>query len=140
MVDRIPPERRSWLMSRVRSKDTSPEMAVRRLTHSMGYRYRLHGKDLPGSPDLVFPSRKAVIFVHGCFWHRHDGCKKATTPKTRNEYWANKFELNVSRDARAISDLEIKGWKALIIWECETRNLEYLSLKIKKFLDEPTPG
>ncbi len=120
-MDRLTPERRSWLMSRVKAKDTSPEMAVRRKAHAMGLRFRLHRKDLPGTPDLVFPKHRAVVFVHGCFWHRHPGCRKAGMPKSRVAFWKEKFARNVERvrrDVRALGDL---GWSVTVIWECETK-------------------
>ena len=126
---------RSELMSRIRSKDTKPEMRVRRLLHGMGYRYRLHAKELPGRPDLVFRPRRKVIFVHGCFWHRHDGCARATTPKTRTSYWEDKFRKNVARDRRNLLELTGLGWDAIVVWECETRELERLAAKLARFLD-----
>lgn len=121
MADRISAERRSWLMSRVAAKNTTPELAVRRQAHAMGLRFRLHRRDLPGCPDLVFPKYRTVIFVHGCFWHRHAGCSKATTPKSRVEYWSAKFERNLARDAWALRALEEAGWHVLIVWECAAR-------------------
>jgi len=133
MADRLSPEKRSWLMSRVRGKDTAPELAVRRAAHSLGLRFRLHRKDLPGSPDLVFPRRKTVVFVHGCFWHRHDGCKKATTPKSHEEFWQEKFARNVARDRRVIRELEDQGWRALIVWQCETRDSEQVRVMLGRF-------
>lgn len=132
--DGIISPQRSALMRRVRRKDTKPEMVVRRLVHSIGGRYRLHRKDLPGSPDLVFPGRRKVIFVHGCFWHRHEGCRLASSPKTRSEFWEGKFLRNQERDQRAIEHLKILGWGTLIIWECETRMPERLSDMIRDFL------
>lgn len=111
---------RSALMRRVKAKHSKPELAVRRLAHRMGYRFRLHGKSLPGTPDLVFASRRKVIFVHGCFWHRHKGCVRCTTPKTRAAYWANKFEQNTKRDRRNIGLLRQAGWEVLVVWECLT--------------------
>ena len=125
-MDRITPERRSWLMSQVRAKDTSTEMRVRRAAHALGLRYRLHRRDLPGTPDLVFPKHRSVIFVHGCFWHRHPGCKKATTPKSRAQFWQSKFDGNLTRDRRAIEDLGTLGWRVAIIWECQTKTTETL--------------
>lgn len=119
MADRLSPERRSWLMSRVKSRDTGPEIRVRKAAHAMGLRFRLHRKDLPGSPDLVFPGRKVAMFVHGCFWHRHEGCKKATDPKSRTEFWQEKFARNVARDRQNIFDIEALGWRVLVIWQCE---------------------
>ena len=121
-MDRLSPERRSWLMSRVRSKDTSPEMVVRRTAHAMGLRFRLHRKDLPGTPDLVFPRYRTVVFVHGCFWHRHPGCKKAGMPKTRVGFWREKFERNVERAGRDVGRLMELGWSVGVIWECETKD------------------
>lgn len=127
MVDNLTAERRSWLMSRVNGKNTSPEMRVRRVAHSLGFRYRLHRKDLPGTPDLVFPKRRIALFVHGCFWHRHPGCKKASTPKTRTDYWNAKFTSNVSRDVSVIKKLNGLGWTVSVIWECQTKDDEFLS-------------
>lgn len=122
MVDHISSERRSWLMSRVRGKHTSPEMRVRRAAHKLGLRFRLHWKDLPGKPDLVFPRHRVALFVHGCFWHRHPNCLKASTPKTRVAYWADKFASNVERDSRAYAALDDLGWKVAVLWECETKH------------------
>ncbi|WBY08128.1 very short patch repair endonuclease [Sphingomonas sp. 7/4-4] len=128
---------RRRIMSAVRGRDTKPEMIVRRLLHAMNYRFRLHRKDLPGSPDIVFGRRRKAIFVHGCFWHRHPGCSKASTPKKRAEFWAEKFDRNVERDRSAEMALQKAGWKTLVVWECETRFLEPLAKKLKAFLDEP---
>ncbi|WP_238375811.1 very short patch repair endonuclease [Ectothiorhodospira magna] len=125
-------------MSRVRSKDTKPEMRVRRLVHGMGYRYRLHRRDLPGCPDLVFPSRWAVIFVHGCFWHRHRGCALARLPKSRVEFWEAKLEGNRLRDENNQRRLRELGWRVLIVWECQVADLEGTAEKIKGFLDHET--
>ena len=122
-------------MARIRSQDTQPEVTVRRLLYSLGYRYRLHRRDLPGSPDICFPSRKKVIFVHGCFWHRHDGCARTTTPKTRTSYWEEKFRKNVVRDRRNLLDLAELGWDAMVVWECEIRDLERLAAQLARFLD-----
>lgn len=126
--------RRSKLMARVRQRNTAPEIIVRRTAHMLGYRFRLHRRDLPGSPDVVFPSRRKVIFVHGCFWHRHPGCKKATTPKTRREFWKEKFRQNKKRDARNIHSLSTLGWKVLVVWECETRDTKKLARTLRTFL------
>lgn len=134
--DDVDPLRRR-IMSAVRGRDTKPEMVVRRLLHSMNYRYRLHRKDLPGRPDIVFPSRRKVVFVHGCFWHRHPGCSKATEPKTRADFWTEKFERNVERDREAENRLEQAGWSSLVVWECETRSPERLAPKLREFLDVP---
>jgi len=122
VVDRLTPERRSWLMSRVRGKHTAPEVRVRRAAHKLGLRFRLHRKDLPGKPDLVFPKHRTALFVHGCFWHRHPSCPKASTPKTRMDYWVSKFENNVVRDARIQQDLETLGWRVVTVWDCQTKN------------------
>lgn len=136
MTEEIDPAR-SRLMSRIGPRDTKPEMIVRRLLHAAGYRYRLHVKDLPGSPDIVFPSRRAVVFAHGCFWHRHEGCRKATTPKTRTEFWEKKFAANKARDARQIAELERAGWRTLVVWECWTREPEELEMRLREFLGPP---
>ncbi|WP_259397709.1 very short patch repair endonuclease, partial [Burkholderia cepacia] len=109
---------RSDNMRRIRSKDTAPEMAVRRLTHGLGYRYRLHRKDIPGKPDLVFPARRKVIFIHGCFWHQHPGCREGRPPKSNAAYWLPKLERNQQRDKAALEKLAALGWNALVIWEC----------------------
>jgi DNA mismatch endonuclease (patch repair protein) len=119
MVDSLTPTQRSERMSRIRGKDSKPELALRRVLHRKGLRYRLHSKDLPGKPDLVFPRHKAVVFVHGCFWHRHAGCKIATTPKSNTPFWVDKFEKNVARDSRVGAELERLGWRVFVTWECE---------------------
>ena len=134
MVDRLSPERRSALMSKVRSKNTLPELRVRRLAHALGYRFRLHKGDLPGCPDLVFPSRRKVIFVHGCFWHRHPDCPKATTPKSRGAYWKAKFQRNVERDRDVEAGLPLLGWEVLTIWECQTKDPTELQRMLAMFL------
>lgn len=131
MVDHISAERRSWLMSRVKGKNTTPEMRVRRMAHAMGLRFRLHRKDLPGKPDLVFPKYNVALFVHGCFWHRHEGCKKATMPKSRQQFWLAKFLRNQERDADVVACLESFGWRTELIWECETKNCKSLEAKIR---------
>lgn len=134
-MDDVPDARRR-LMARVRSADTKPEMIVRSIAHALGYRYRLHVRSLPGSPDLVFPRKRKVIFVHGCFWHRHDGCGRTTFPKTRADYWNAKFLANVARDAAQAAALRELGWSTLTIWECETRNLLSLQRMISRFLSD----
>ena len=135
-MDILTPEQRSERMSRVRGRDTKPEMLVRRLAHGMGYRYRLHRRDLPGSPDLVFPSRMKVIFVHGCFWHRHldPECKLARLPKSKLDFWGPKLETNRERDERNLVLLAELGWDVLVIWECQTNNREQLQARIREFL------
>lgn len=123
-------------MRRVHSTDTAPELLVRRLTHSLGFRYRLHRKDLPGKPDLVFPSRKKIIFVHGCFWHGHK-CKRGDrVPKQNREYWIKKIQTNVARDEKNFKTLKALGWSVLAIWECETRDQNDLKKRIVRFLNE----
>ena len=118
-------EQRSRNMSAIKSKNTKPEIKVRKVLHSMGYRFRLHSKDLPGSPDIVLPKFKTVIFVHGCFWHRHENCKYASTPKTRQEFWNKKFNENINRDKINQENLSSKGWKIIIVWECEIKDKDF---------------
>lgn len=139
MADKLTPERRSANMSRIRSRDTSPELAVRRAAHALGYRFRLHRKDLPGKPDLVFPGRKAVIFVHGCFWHQHadPACVNGRRPKSRPEYWDPKLDGNIARDARRRAELEAAGWNVLTLWECEIERAADLPAKLQTFLGSP---
>lgn len=120
-------------MSKVRSRDTAPEMAVRRMAHAMGYRYRLHVPGLPGRPDLVFPRLKAVVFVHGCFWHRHHGCRKATVPATRTDFWLAKLTRNVERDRANLSLLKAAGWRVLVVWECQLKG--DLRRRLARFLE-----
>ncbi|MGH9615522.1 MAG: very short patch repair endonuclease [Acidobacteriaceae bacterium] len=124
---------RNRLMSSVRSKNTRPEMIVRRLVHSMGYRYRLHQSDLPGKPDLVFRKIHKVIFVHGCFWHRHE-CRASLTPRSNTLYWLPKLERNKSRDAEHLKKLRKEGWKCLVLWECKLENIERLRRTVTNFL------
>lgn len=122
MTDIVDSETRSRMMAGIRGKDTKPELALRRSLHALGFRYRLHAKGMPGKPDLVLPKFKAVIFVHGCFWHRHPGCRYASTPATRPEFWASKFGANVARDRAARSALLLAGWRVATIWECAMRS------------------
>lgn len=122
-------------MQAVKSKDTGPELAVRRLLHGMGYRFRLHRRDLPGTPDIVLPKYREAIFVHGCFWHSH-GCSKGQPPKSRHDYWLPKLEQNVERDRRKIEQLEREGWKVLVVWQCETKDKEALAARLQEFVDE----
>lgn len=122
-------------MSRVRGKDTTPELVVRRAAHALGLRFRLHRRDLPGTPDLLFPRHNAAVFVHGCFWHRHEACKKATTPKSREEFWEAKFARNVERDEQAIAALHALGWRTLIIWQCETKCPQSVTETLARFFD-----
>lgn len=119
MADFLSPEARSERMSRIRSKDTSPELALRKALHALGLRFRIHDKRLPGKPDIVLPRFKTVVLVHGCFWHRHGGCKVATTPKSNTAFWQEKFDRNIERDQRNVAALERLGWRVLVAWECE---------------------
>ena len=119
MVDSLSKAERSARMASIRGKDTKPELLLRRALHALGLRYRLHGKGLPGKPDLVFSRHRAVVFVHGCFWHRHAGCKVASTPKSNTEFWQTKFDRNVERDAGHVANLEAQGWRVFVAWECE---------------------
>jgi DNA mismatch endonuclease (patch repair protein) len=135
VVDSLSPKERSEIMARVRSKDTRPEMRVRKLAFALGYRYRLHDRKLPGCPDLVFGPRRKVIFVHGCFWHRHAKCALARLPKSRLDFWIPKLEGNKLRDQRNRRALARRGWKVLTIWECQLRDWERLNDKIRRFLD-----
>ncbi len=121
MVDSLTAERRSWNMSRIRGRNTGPELRLRSLLHRAGFRFRLHAKHLPGRPDVVLPKYRTAIFVHGCFWHRHSGCRNATMPSTRREFWQKKFEGNVGRDVHNQAMLEAGGWTVVIIWECELK-------------------
>lgn len=133
-MDIVSPEKRSRMMAGIKGKNTKPELVVRKLVFGMGFRYRLHRKDLPGSPDLVFSRLKKVIFVHGCFWHRHPGCKLAYTPKSNTQFWLNKLESNMRRDKLALTALDTLGWEVLIVWECEVSDLAGLTLKMGLFL------
>lgn len=130
----IADRQRSALMARVRRANTTPELAVRRSAHRLGYRFRLHRKDLPGTPDIVFPKARKAIFVHGCFWHRHAGCRAASMPKTRSEFWQEKFITNIRRDLQKEAELENLGWQSLIIWECQTRDAIALRNILSEFL------
>jgi DNA mismatch endonuclease (patch repair protein) len=132
--DVFTPEKRSAVMARVKGKDTKPELKLRRLAHALGYRFRLHRKDLPGSPDLVFPKRRAVIFVHGCFWHGHDCARGARQPKQNANYWTAKIARNRARDAQAQAALRDKGWRVDVVWECEMKDVDALASRLKRFL------
>ena len=134
LVDTVSAETRSAVMSRVRGKDTKPELVVRRLLHTLGYRFRLHRRDLPGTPDIVFPRRRKVVFVHGCFWHHH-ACHLGRVPKSRQDFWIAKFEENQERDAQNLALLHTAGWRTLIIWECEIAEPNCLVVRIREFLD-----
>lgn len=125
MVDVVSPVDRSRMMSGIKGKNSQPELLVRRLLFASGYRFRLHKRDLPGTPDIAMPGRKVAIFVHGCFWHLHHGCRYAKMPATRPDFWKAKLEANVERDHRAVESLRVLGWRVLCIWECSTRNTEF---------------
>jgi DNA mismatch endonuclease, patch repair protein len=135
MVDRIDAATRSRNMSRVRSVDTRAELTVRRIAHALGYRFRVHRRDLPGTPDLVFPSRRVALFVNGCFWHRHEGCRRAATPKTRTAFWEDKFRRTLQRDRRVNAALAVLGWRTEVIWECETRDRDYIERLLRCYLE-----
>lgn len=122
MVDVVDSATRSRMMAGIQGKNTKPELLVRKYLHGRGLRYRIHAKELPGKPDLIFPKFKAVVFVHGCFWHQHSGCKYATTPSSREIFWANKLSENVARNACQIAALNDLGWRVFVVWECELRN------------------
>ena len=133
-MDKLTPDQRSEVMSRVKGKDTTPELRVRRALHAMGYRFRLHRKDLPGKPDIVLPKYRLCLFVHGCFWHQHAGCKRATFPATNQAFWKQKLEKNRRRDESAMSALYKAGWQVCVIWECETKDQDALSAAIERCL------
>lgn len=134
MVDTRSPEQRSRTMRAVATKNTTPELAVRRILHAMGYRFRLHRRDLPGTPDIVFPRRRKVVFVHGCFWHSHS-CAKGRAPKSRQEYWKPKLDANRDRDARNARNLQKLGWACLTVWACELGDELSLVERLRNFLD-----
>jgi DNA mismatch endonuclease (patch repair protein) len=136
MADTRSKEQRSRIMRSVGSRDTGPELTIRRLLHRLGYRYTLHRQDLPGRPDIVFSGRKRAIFVHGCFWHGHD-CKKGKPPKSRGEYWTIKIKTNRDRDARVVAELKNAGWQTMSIWQCELKNLDAIDRFVRKFLGPP---
>jgi DNA mismatch endonuclease (patch repair protein) len=136
MADRVTPEQRSRMMSAIRGKDTAPEMAVRRLAHALGYRFRVHRKDLPGKPDLVFPGRKAVVFVHGCYWHGHGCARGGSGAKSNQAYWGPKITRNRERDVRNAAALEEAGWRVMTVWECEVKDRDALAARLREFLGE----
>jgi DNA mismatch endonuclease (patch repair protein) len=139
MPDKLSPEARSAHMRRIRKVDTKPELRVRRLAHRLGYRFRLHRRNLPGTPDLVFPRLRKAILVHGCFWHQHPGCRLARAPKSRLEYWEPKLRRNQERDKLARAELAARGWEVLVVWECETERAETLAARISAFLGGASP-
>jgi len=135
-VDRLSKEKRSWLMSRVGSKNTTPELIVRSLVHRLGFRYRLHYQKLPGKPDLAFPRSRKVIFVHGCFWHGHRGCPKARLPKSNTEYWDEKIARNRERDRLVQRAVRQKSWSVLVVWQCEIRKGVKIETRLRRFLSK----
>ena len=134
MADHLTSKKRSWNMSLIRSANTAPEIIVRKLLHSIGCRFRLHKKDLPGKPDIVLKKYKTVIFVHGCFWHQHKRCKRSNIPKSNTSYWKPKLSNNIKRDIQHKTDLRKLGWRTITIWECETKTIEKLRKKLVKAL------
>ena len=136
MTDVFSNEKRSWIMCRVKGRDTKPEILVRSLIFHMGFRFRLHRRDLPGTPDIVLPRHRKVIFVHGCFWHGHKSCPRSTRPTTNENFWNNKLDGNIKRDKRYCIELRQMGWKVLIVWECETKSAEKLLPKLEGFLHD----
>jgi DNA mismatch endonuclease, patch repair protein len=133
-VDNVSPAKRSAMMASIRGKNTAPELVVRRVAHALGYRFRLHRRDLPGSPDLVFPRLRKAVQVHGCYWHRHANCRFAYVPKSNVRFWKRKFAANVERDRRAAERLEALGWESLVIWECETYDRARLRDRLESYL------
>lgn len=133
-MDKFSKAKRAEIMRAVKGKNTLPELQVRRLLHSMGFRFRLHRRDMPGCPDIVLPKHKICLFVHGCFWHQHPGCKRAALPSSNFDFWSSKFKKNVIRDKENIKKLNDLGWKVVIIWECETKNPQELMLRVKSIL------
>ena len=136
MADTVPPDVRSRIMAKVKSKGMKPEMRVRKLLHGLGYRYRLHRANLPGRPDLVFPSRRKVVFVNGCFWHRHNGCSRVRIPATNRDYWLSKLESNYIRDVRNVNLLEEQGWSVITVWECQLQDIQATTDRLVSFLDD----
>ena len=136
VADKLTPERRSWNMSRIRGGNTQPERLVRSLLHSMGYRFRLHAKKLPGKPDVILPKYRIAILVHGCFWHRHAGCRNCTTPTNNQAFWLKKLEGNAARDRRNLRALRLLGWRPVVIWECELEKMDKLEGRLARLLSE----
>ena len=136
MTDIVDSQRRSEMMARIRGRDTTPELIVRRISHGMGFRFRLHRKDLPGRPDLVFPRHRLAVFVHGCFWHQHSGCRYAYKPKSHIAFWTDKFVRNVARDRHNEEALRNLGWRVFVIWECETRDEETVRQYLARHIEQ----
>ena len=140
MTDTLTPMERSRLMAKIKGKNTGPERAVRALLHRAGYRFRIHVRTLPGTPDIVLPRHRAIVFVHGCFWHRHPKCKTASTPKSHRKFWADKFARNVANDRKHGRQLRRLGWRVLTVWECQLRHPERVLVRIQKILPAPIAG
>lgn len=136
MADVFTPDKRSQVMARVKGSNTRPELLVRSLIHRMGFRFRLHQRDLPGCPDIVLPRHRKVIFIHGCFWHGHEGCPRSARPASNREFWEKKLSGNIERDKKNLLELKKLGWKVLIVWTCETKDAEGLSGILSRFLSE----
>jgi DNA mismatch endonuclease (patch repair protein) len=136
-VDIFDKSKRSWIMSHVKGKDTKPEILVRSIVHRLGFRFHKHKSNLPGKPDIVLAKHRKVIFVHGCFWHGHKKCTRSSRPQSNKSFWVEKLDKNITRDKRTKRELELQGWKILIVWTCETKNIFKLQNKIAKFLVEP---
>ncbi len=132
MTDRITKQRRSWNMSRIRAKNTKPELSVRSLLHRLGFRFRIHVRRLPGCPDIVLPKWRTVVFVNGCFWHRHKNCKFAYSPKSRRAFWEEKFTANIMRDRQRQRDLRRLGWTVVVVWECQAREIGNLDKLVRR--------
>lgn len=135
MADVFSKQKRSWIMSRVKNRDTKPEKIVRSLLHRMGYRFRLHGAALPGHPDIVLPRFRKVVFVHGCFWHGHRGCARATLPSSNRDFWEKKIEANKAREVRVLQELDDIGWKYTVVWECQLSDSQALASQLEHFLE-----
>ncbi len=139
MTDVFSKKKRSAIMSRVRGKNTSPEIIVRKVVHSLGYRFRLHKNNLPGKPDLILPRHQKIILVHGCFWHGHANCHRSVLPTTNITFWSKKILGNKRRDTRVIGSLRRRGWKVLVVWQCQTKKADYLTKRLKHFLQDERP-
>ena len=137
MTDKISKDQRSANMRAVRTRDTAPEMRVRQVAHRLGCRFRLHRADLPGTPDLAFPGRRKVIFVHGCFWHQHQGCRRGQAPQSNVRFWRLKLARNTARDKEQLAAVRSRGWRALVIWECQTKDEARLAARLSRFLQVP---
>jgi DNA mismatch endonuclease (patch repair protein) len=138
-MDHVSPQLRSQMMSRVKNANTQPELKVRKILHGLGFRFRLHGKKLPGRPDIVLPRWRTVVFVHGCFWHRHPGCSRASTPSCKVQFWRKKFDANVKRDEAARKQLDALGWRVLVVWQCELSQPRALSLRLARSIRAGRP-